>query len=81
MSNKDKNLLKYNHGEKSMKAPFIIYADMEYLLEKINTCHSNPKDSSTTKINKHTPSGYSWFKNCSFDDTKKRLIIIEVKTV
>ena len=27
------NVLKYNHGEKSMKFPFIIYADMESLLE------------------------------------------------
>ena len=33
-----------------MKAPFIIYADMESLLEKIDTCHSNLKKSSTTKV-------------------------------
>ena len=36
-------ILKYNHGEKSMKVPFIIYADLESLLEKRNTCHDNPK--------------------------------------
>ena len=34
MSEKDNKILKYNHGEKSMKVPFIIYADLEYLLEK-----------------------------------------------
>ena len=34
--------LKYNKGEKSMKVPFIIYADLECLLEKMNTCHNNP---------------------------------------
>ena len=34
MYNKDNNILEYNHGEKSMKVPFIIYADMESLLEK-----------------------------------------------
>ena len=33
-----------------MKAPFVIYADMESLLEKIDTCHSNLKKSSTTKV-------------------------------
>ena len=27
-------ILKYNHGEKSMKVPFIIYANLESLLEK-----------------------------------------------
>ena len=56
-----------------MKAPFIVYADRESLLEKMNTCHNNPEKLSTTKINKHTPSGYSLFTHCSFDATKKRL--------
>ena len=27
----------------------------------------------TTKINKHTPSGYSCFTHCSFDTTKNKL--------
>ena len=36
MSNKDNNTLKYNHGEKSMKVPFITYADMESLSEKMS---------------------------------------------
>ena len=42
MPNENK-ILKYNPGQKSLKAPFIIYADLECLLEKINTCQSNPK--------------------------------------
>ena len=37
MPKKDNKTLKYNYAEKSMKAPFIIYADLESLLEKINT--------------------------------------------
>ena len=41
-------ILKYNAGEKSMKSPFIIYADLECLLEKMNTCHNIPEISSTT---------------------------------
>ena len=32
MRDKDSKILKYNHGEKSLKAPFMIYADLEYLL-------------------------------------------------
>ena len=39
----------------------------------MNTCHNNPKKSSTTKINKHTLSGYSLFIHCSFDTTKNKL--------
>ena len=65
-------ILKYNR-EKSMRLPFIIIADLECLLEKMNTCHNNPEESSTTKINKHTPSGYSLFTNCSLDRTKNKL--------
>ena len=41
--NEDNKILKYNHGEKSMKASFIIYADLECLLDKMNTCHNNPE--------------------------------------
>ena len=67
----DNKMLKYNHGEKSMKVPFIIYADLECLLEKMHSCQNNPEKSSTTQINKHNPSGYSIFTQCSFDSTKK----------
>ena len=73
MPTKDNNTTKYNHGEKSMKLPFVIYADLECLLEQMSTCITNPNESSTTKINKHTPSGYSIFTHCSFDESKNKL--------
>ena len=70
---KDNNTIKYNQGEKFIKLPFVVYADLECLLEKMSTCYNNPEKSSTTKINKHTPSGYSLFTHCSFDKTKNKL--------
>ena len=70
---KEDEILKYNQGETSMKVPFIIYAGLESLLEKVNTCHNNPKKSSTTKINKHIPSSYLLFTHCSFDTRKNKL--------
>ena len=42
-------------GEKTLKLPFIIYADLECLLEKISTCYNDSNISLTTKINRHTP--------------------------
>ena len=81
LQEEDKKILKYNQGEKSMKVTFTIYADLESLLERMNTCHNNPEESATTKINKHTPSGYSLFTHGSFDTTKISLIVIEVKVV
>ena len=70
MPTKDNNIIKNNHGETSMKLPFLIYADLECLLEKMSACRNNPNKSSTTKINKHIPSGYSIFTSCSFDESK-----------
>ena len=69
---KEESILKYNHREKSMRVPFIIYANLEPLHEKINTCHNNPEKSSTTKTNSQTPC-YSLFTHSSFDATKNKL--------
>ena len=49
MPNEDNKILECNHGEKSMKVLFIIYVDLESLLDKMSTCHNNPEKSSTTK--------------------------------
>ena len=43
MSKVDNKILKYNHGEKDIKGTFVIYADLESLLEKMNIYHNNPK--------------------------------------
>ena len=73
MPKEDNKILKYNHGEKSMKVSFIIFADLKSLLEKMNTSNNNPKKPSKTKTNKHTPSGYSMLMHCSLDTTKNKL--------
>ena len=78
MPTKGNNTIKYNHGEKSIKIRFIIYADLECLLEKINTCQNDPNKLSITKINKHTPSGYPIFTNCSFGESKNKIIVEEM---
>ena len=70
---KEEKILKNDHREKSMNISFIIFADLDCLLEKMNTCHNNPKKSSIVKISKHIASGYSLFTHCSFDTTKNKL--------
>ena len=42
-------ILKYNHGEKSLKAPAIVYADLECFLQKMHSCQNNPEKSYTEK--------------------------------
>ena len=72
MLEKDKYVLKHNHEGRSMKVPFIFYAGAELAFDKKNSCNSNTRKSSTTKINKHIVCGYSSFTHCSFDSTKNK---------
>ena len=39
--------------------PYIICADIESLIKKIDGCAKNPEKSSTRKIREHIPCGYS----------------------
>ena len=65
--------LEYHSGVKSMKAPYIIVADIESLLRKMHTCANDPSKSSTEKKNKQEICGYSLFTGCSFDKKNKKL--------
>ena len=67
MPDEDNKILKYVSGEKSLKVPFVIYADFECLLKTINTCQNNPDKSYTQKKATHRASGYSLVTCCSFD--------------
>ena len=73
MPSPNNNLIKYNQGDKSLKLPFIIYADLECILKKIDTCQNNPDLLSTTEINHHIPSGYLIYTSCSFDKSNNKL--------
>ena len=66
-------ILKYYHGEKSLKAPFVIYLDLECLLKNLQSYQNNPKNSYTERKAKHEPSGWAMFTRCSFDSTKNKL--------
>ena len=70
MPDEDNKVLKYIPGEQSLKVSFIICADIECLLQKINTCQNNPDKSYTEKKAEHIPSGYSLITCCSFDKSK-----------
>ena len=67
MPNNDNNTLKYNHGEKSLKAPWVIYADFECLPIKQQSCQNNFNDSYTKRKAIHEACGYSLDLVSSFD--------------
>ena len=59
MPDEDKNILKYNHGEKSLKVASIIYADLECLLIKNLSSQNNPEQSYTETKAIHEACGYA----------------------
>ena len=70
-------VLKYNHGEKSTKAPLTIYADLECLLEKISTCHNNLEQSYTEKKTIHKASVIQSLHNVHLIQQNITLIAID----
>ena len=59
MPSEDIKILEFNQYQKFDKAPFIIYADIECIIEKIDGCKNNRENSSTTNVSEHIPSGSS----------------------
>ena len=53
MPSKDTEILEFNQYQKSAKAPLIINADLECIIEKIDERKNNPENSSTTKASDH----------------------------
>ena len=72
MSSKDTKMLDFNQYQESDKAPFVIYADLECIKEKTDGCKSNPENSSTAKISKHIPLGFSMSTISSFSSIENK---------
>ena len=66
MSSDDTKILEFNQCQNSDTEPFIIFADVECLIEKLDGCKSNPENSFPTKASEHTPSGFSLSTMSSF---------------
>ena len=67
MPTKSNKILKYDHGEKSLRTPFVIYADLECLLLKQKSCQNNVNKSYIERKAIHEPCGYTINLVSSFD--------------
>lgn len=59
----DDNILLFKNFKNQLDVPFVIYADFECILSKINNKNSN----NVTSIQKHIPIAYSYYIKSSFD--------------
>ena len=64
---KEGSTISFKHLYKSMRVPFIVYADFESFIKPIDTCNPNPENSYTKQYQKHTPSSFCYYIKC-FDD-------------
>ena len=58
MPSEDTKILEFNQYQTCDKALFIIYADLECLMERTVWCKNNPGNSSATKVSEHIPSDF-----------------------
>ena len=66
MPSQEAQILEFNQYQQSDKATFITYADLECLIKKVDGCKNNPENSSTSKVSKHIPLGFSMSTISSF---------------
>ena len=71
--------LRYNYGEKSLRTPFVIYADLEYLLLKQQSCQKNPNESYTERKAFHKPCGYALNLDSLFDSKQNKMEFLRWK--
>ena len=81
MPNEVNKILKYNYGEKSLKVSFIIYVDLECLLEKMHSCRNNFEKSYTEKKLSIRLLVIQYLQVVRLTPQKTNLIVTKVKIV
>lgn len=66
--------IKFENHKNQLEVPYIIIADFEAILEKIDACESDPKKSSTTKTSLHEPCGFCYTVVRSDEETEKPVL-------
>lgn len=61
------SVMKFDRPQNELKAPFVVYADFEAILEPILGCNTDPSLSGTTQTHRHKASSCAYFIKCSFD--------------
>ena len=61
------SFISFIHHNRSIKVPFVVYADFEAFTEEISSCEPNDKKSFTQKYQRHRPSGFC-YKIVCFDE-------------
>ena len=61
------SFIEFQNFNRSMRVPFIVYADFESLMKPLESFELNPEKSCTKKYQEHKPSSFCYYIKC-FDD-------------
>ena len=61
-------MLEFKNHQRSMRVPFVVYADFEAFPEGISTCQPNSDESYTNQYQKHKPCGFCYYIKCIDDE-------------
>ena len=81
MSSEDTKTWESNQYQKSNQSQFVIYLDLECLIEEKNACKNNTENSFTIKVSKHIPSDFSISKISSLKSIKLGTVIPNLKKI
>ena len=81
MSSEKDKILEFKQYMKSDKMPYIIYADTESLILKIDGCANNPEKPSISKKGEHIPCGCSMPTIWGFDHIEIKHTLYRGKVV
>ena len=79
MLSENSKILEFNQYKKSDKAPFIIYADLECLMEKIDGYKNNSKNSFTAKVSNIFHQVFQCLQYRHLKTWKISMVYLEVK--
>src|SRR6218665_1065219 len=62
------SVIRFSKHGRSMRDPWVVFADFESFIKPIDTCQPDPQVSYTNKYQHHTPSSFCYYIKC-FDDS------------
>ena len=69
-----KNILKFENYKNKLRCPYVVYADFECLLRKLENVETPTSDTFTVKKFEHVPCAFSYYIKCSFDDSRSKFV-------
>ena len=72
--------ISFIHHNRSIKVPFVVYADFEAFTEEISSCEPNDKKSFTQKYQRHRPSGFCYKIVCFDEKFNQKPVLFRAKS-